>query len=95
METFTPLFDVANKHPYLSVASVVLGCTALMRLARRRSDLPPGPKGYPIVGNLFDLAPTHPWEKFAEFGEQYGAFLSPVFTLDFRPCAGVCSRIRS
>ena len=84
METIAPIFDVANNYPYLSVASVVLGCIALMRLARRRrSDLPPGPKGYPIVGNLFDLPLTHSWEKFAEFGEQYGAFLSPVFALSF------------
>ena len=83
METVTSIFDVANNHPYLSVASVVLGIPALMRFARhRRYDLPPGPKGYPIVGNLFDLPPTHPWEKFAEFGKQYGAlFLSGLTPL--------------
>ena len=74
-ETVSPtrILDMASDHPYLSAASVVLGCAVLIRFARRqRSDLPPGPKGYPIVGNLFDLPPTHLWEKFSEFGKQYG-----------------------
>ena len=78
METIAPILDVANGHPYLSLASVVLGSAALLRLARqRRSDLPPGPKGYPIVGNLLDLPPTHVWEKFGEIGKQYGALCIP------------------
>ena len=81
MEAIAPILEVANDHPYLSAASVILGCAALMRLAQRgRSDLPPGPKGYPIVGNLFDVPSTHAWEKFSEFGEQYGASPSPIVT---------------
>ena len=96
METVAPIFDVANNHPYLSVASVVLGCAALMRLARRqRSDLPPGPKGYPIAGNLFDLPSTNVWEKFAEFGERYGPLFCPRSHLGFRFFTGGCSQIRS
>src|ERR1700753_3503512 len=75
MEAAAPILGVANRHPYLSVVSVALGCAAIARFARRRprSDLPPGPKGYPLVGNLFDFLPTHVWERFSEFGKQYGA----------------------
>ena len=74
METLAPVFDVINNHPYHSLASIILGGAALVRLTRARSHphLPPGPKGYPIVGNLFDLPPTHAWEKFGEWGRQYG-----------------------
>lgn len=74
METLTPVLDVVNDHPYLSLTSVILGCAALVRLARwrSRSNLPPGPKGFPIVGNLFDLASTHAWEQFGAWGKQYG-----------------------
>lgn len=77
METFAPIVDVMmNDHPYLSLASIILGCAALVRLARwrTRARLPPGPKGYPIVGNLFDLPPTHLWEKFGAWSGQYGVF---------------------
>ena len=77
--------SILNDRPYLLIVTVAVGCIALVRFARwRRSDLPPGPRGYPIVGNLFDLPPTHMWEKFAEFGQQYGTLSVPnlysVFT---------------
>lgn len=79
METLTPAVDVVNNHPYLSLTSIVLGCAALVRLARwhSRPHLPPGPKGYPIVGNLLDIPPTHVWEKFGAWGKQYGGFRTP------------------
>ena len=78
---FARIFDLVNDHPYLSLASVIIGCATLVRLGRRHSlsRLPPGPKGYPIIGNLLDLPPTHIWEKFGEWGKQYGglSFLHP------------------
>jgi len=84
METVVPILDVVNSRPYLSLTSVVLACAALVRLARwrSRSHLPPGPNGYPIVGNLFDLPATHIWEQFGAWGRQYGGF---SFT-HLRPC---------
>ena len=65
---------MAGDHPYPSLAFAIIGCATLVRLAQRRSRsrLPPGPKGYPILGNLLDLPPDHIWEKFAAWGNQYG-----------------------
>lgn len=42
--------------------------------ARCRLSLPPGPKGYPVIGNLLDMPArtTQNWKKYAEWGEQYG-----------------------
>lgn len=78
MKTVFPILEVANEHLYLSFASAALGCAALIYFSRkRRSDLPPGPRGYPIVGNIFDLTPTRVWEKFGEFGERYGTLSIP------------------
>ena len=76
METLVPALEAVNNYPYLSLTSVILGCAALVRLARWRSQsqLPPGPKGFPIVGNLFDLASTHLWEQFGAWGREYGTF---------------------
>jgi len=35
--------------------------------------LPPGPRGYPIIGNLLDLR-SGQWLKFAEWQKEYGKF---------------------
>ena len=74
METFAPIVGMVNDHPYPSLVCVVLGCATLVRLAqwRSRPRLPPGPRGYPIVGNFLDLPPNHIWKKFGTWGRQYG-----------------------
>ncbi|KAH8831093.1 cytochrome P450 [Flagelloscypha sp. PMI_526] len=50
---------------------------------RRRRRLPPGPRGWPIIGSLLDLPKAHSWHKFQEWSKQYGSFIdSPTFTSD-------------
>ena len=34
--------------------------------------LPPGPKGYPLIGNLFDMPADKPWVVFDEWRMTYG-----------------------
>lgn len=74
MEKFAPIAHMVGGHPYSSLACFILGCATLVRLAqpRSRSHLPPGPRGYPILGNLLDLPPNHIWEKFGAWGGLYG-----------------------
>ena len=38
--------------------------------------LPPGPRGYPIIGNLLDLR-SGQWLKFAEWRKKYGQSILP------------------
>ncbi|KAF7360816.1 hypothetical protein MSAN_01110600 [Mycena sanguinolenta] len=41
-----------------------------------RLPLPPGPRGWPLIGNSFDI-PTHTvWQSFAQMGEKWGDLLS-------------------
>ncbi|KAI0776641.1 cytochrome P450 [Trametes elegans] len=60
-------------------AAAVLLLTLIVRSAiihRRRAPLPPGPAGWPLIGNVFDLPPDNHWKTFAKWGEQYGDLMS-------------------
>ena len=59
------------------ILGVIMICTALYLRSPYRK-LPPGPRGYPIIGNLLDLQ-SGQWLKFAKWPKKYGQFvpLSP------------------
>jgi len=41
--------------------------------SKKQPPLPPGPKGYPVVGNLFDVPSKAMWKKLHEWCEEYGS----------------------
>ncbi|KAJ7288668.1 cytochrome P450 [Mycena rebaudengoi] len=47
-------------------------------LYRRQNTLPlpPGPTGWPLVGNVLDMPKSHAWKTFAHWGEIYGPIMS-------------------
>ncbi|KAK0459289.1 cytochrome P450 [Desarmillaria tabescens] len=66
MYSTTPLF--------LSLAIAVFLLYRRFRLSRS-SPLPPGPKGLPLIGNLWDIPVDHPWLTFAKWSSTYGDIL--------------------
>ena len=48
--------------------------------SRPGHSLPPGPPGWPIIGNVFDMPTKYQYETFAKWGEKWGA-----------PCLGGCT----
>ena len=42
-----------------------------------RLPYPPGPKGYPVIGNLLDVPPLFLYKRFKEIGTEIGAFPAP------------------
>ncbi|KAI0041820.1 cytochrome P450 [Auriscalpium vulgare] len=45
-------------------------------LHRKSFPLPPGPKGYPVIGSLLDFPTSQPWLTFAEWSKLWGPVMS-------------------
>lgn len=67
-----PSMSASGNYIIIGLA-VVATALALMRkkLASRRLAYPPGPKGYPIVGNVFDFPQNPVWEGLARMAKEY------------------------
>lgn len=45
--------------------------------------LPPGPRAWPLLGNLLDMPTTREWETFAELGRKYGMSIVPFIRVQY------------
>lgn len=59
----------------ISLITLFLGYTLYQRL---RFKLPPGPRPWPVVGNLYDIKPVR-FRCFAEWAQSYGPIISVWF----------------
>ena len=89
--------DLLGIYPYYKLAALFFSLM-LFRQLKKGGDgnpnglpLPPGPKGYPLIGNLFDMpkAAHKPWIVYDEWRKTYGKSfiingLSPQMTGHFR-----------
>lgn len=59
---------------FLSVCLAVLAIVFCQWLLRRGRPLPPGPKGWPIIGNINAMGESkqHTWLRYAAWAREYG-----------------------
>ncbi|KAJ7625699.1 cytochrome P450 [Roridomyces roridus] len=57
----------------LLLAAGILVAALLSSRRRSRLPLPPGPRKLPIVGNLFNVPSTFPWEAYARLSKEYNS----------------------
>jgi hypothetical protein len=76
------LWLIAQDHGNFSIGLVfgLIVLYAARYLASPYRKLPPGPRGYPILGNLLEMTAGQ-WLKFADWHKKYGQLLASNFYL--------------
>ncbi|KAK4703373.1 hypothetical protein P7C70_g2845, partial [Phenoliferia sp. Uapishka_3] len=73
-------FDTSTL-PTFAIPTFLLAAALALFILRvkpaSKGKLPPGPAGYPLVGNLYQLPAKRPWVKMEEWTREFG----PIYTL--------------
>ena len=77
----------ANWTLFDAIAAILLVYLVRRLLVARRTvqSSSPGPRGWPIVGNIFDMPASHQCETFAKWGEEWGAHSFSRICMPRRP----------
>ena len=73
-------WDITNI--LFAILGITLGLYLAHRLRVRRSlPLPPGPKGVPFLGNLYNMPTVKPWLTYKEWARSYGTSSRVTLTI--------------
>ena len=64
-----------QQHPLLTlllILAVTLVARRLASTSRQHLSLPPGPRGWPLIGNALDIPPKHAAAEYRRWHEEYG-----------------------
>ena len=78
MSVNSSTIGLLGTYPYFKLAALFFSFILFRQLKRGREGnpkglpLPPGPKGYPLIGNIFDMPLDKPWIVYDKWRETYG-----------------------
>ena len=80
------IMGLLGTYPYHTLALLFLSYVLFRRWEEKDRNvnpkglpLPPGPKGYPLIGNLFDMPASKPWILYDQWFKVYGEPPSLIF----------------
>ena len=78
MSINSSIIGLVGTYPY-HILALLLSIYILFKQRKKstsynpnRLPLPPGPKGYPLLGNLFNIPIDKPWLVYDEWRKTYG-----------------------
>ena len=73
------MIGLLGTYPYQTLTALFLGCIVFRQFVGKHKNnnlkglpLPPGPKGYPLIRNLFDFPIVNPWLVYQTWCNTYG-----------------------
>ena len=72
------IIGILGTYPYYKLAALFFSLVLFKQRKKSRDGnpnglpLPPGPKGYPLIGNLFNMPIYKPWIVYDEWSKIYG-----------------------
>ena len=84
MSINSSMIGLVGTYPYHTLVVLLFSYILFKQLKKRTSanpnrlPLPPGPKGYPLLANLFDMPIDRPWLVYDEWRKTYGKYFSTI-----------------
>ncbi|CCM01203.1 uncharacterized protein FIBRA_03251 [Fibroporia radiculosa] len=60
----------------VTLAALGVALVSLILSGKRKGPLPPGPKGWPIIGNVLDMPSSYQWKTYTQWAEKWGDIIS-------------------
>ena len=67
--------------PVLAIVAILLHRRQKYLRRLRGCTLPPGPRGWPFIGNLLDISEERPWLIYRDWARIYGAVIGIIINV--------------